>query len=120
MGLVVLAVAALRRRRSLVPTWGWNDVAVTLFVGGRLTEVSLAEVRALWVGGGAVAFETAGGQVAVEARWVTAPLFGARVTLSGLDEPALRTAMVAPTPMRVWRGAPGTLRFPSFPSGPTV
>lgn len=111
---VIGAVLAYARRRSLTPSWAWDESAVQLVVGGRLTEIHLAEVRSIAVSHGHLVFETARGSIPVARRWVVPPFVGALASACGLPEADVQRALEASSPASLWRGEAGAFGLPGM------
>ena len=110
---IVVAALLVRRRRTLTATWAWNATAIRVVVGLRSTEISVAEVRAISATDTHLFFETARGELAIEARWVTPSAVTMLSAACGQTRAGVVRAMNSPRRTELWRGEAGSFRVPT-------
>ncbi|MBL8920967.1 MAG: hypothetical protein JNJ54_19040 [Myxococcaceae bacterium] len=109
--MAAAATLAVLRRRSLVPKWQWNDTAVTVFIGNRVTEVFLPEVRVVLAGRQGLVLRTLDGDTVFPARWLTPQVIDAFGTAVG-DGGRLRAALAAGGFQELWGRGETPLSLP--------
>jgi len=116
LGVVVVGALGFVRLKLLKPVWGWNDTSVTLHLGGRLTEVYLAEVRVVLAGRAGLVLRTLEGDTLLAKRWLTPDALEAFGGAVGLDRERLVAALETRGVREIWGKAAKSLQLPPMRS----
>ncbi|MDP3234637.1 MAG: hypothetical protein Q8N26_17790 [Myxococcales bacterium] len=112
LGGVVVGGLAFLRLKLLKPVWGWTDTSVTLHLGGRLTEVYLAEVRVVLAGRAGLVLRTMEGDTLLAKRWLTPQVLEAFGVAVELDRERLAAALERSGLEEIWGKGAQALRLP--------
>lgn len=112
VGVVVVAALLFIRLKLLRPVWGWNETAVTLHLGGRLTEIYLAEVRVVLAGRAGLVLRTMEGDTLLAKRWLTPQVLEAFAVAVELDRDRLGAALEANGLREIWGKGARSFRLP--------
>ena len=115
VGVGVVGALAFLRLKLLKPVWGWNDTSVTLHLGGRLTEIYLAEVRVVLAGRAGLVLRTMEGDTLLPKRWLTPQVLEAFGVAVELDRERLVAVLETGGLKEIWGKGAMALRLPPQP-----